>query len=240
MDPATLSMLIAGGGALLKYWNANRTNDKAADRQYAALGQAQGAIQGAADKAMGYQEPYLKNAGQDFNQFRNLVQSGFFQQPYGKSFQSQSFQGPSYAFNPSAGKATFASWQPQGGPASFAPMALPGMPAFTPPQTPGGQPGNMVRTMPKVYESVMEGPYQPGIQDVMRQNLPGTNLGPGGVPNPMEEVINRGKIPVDQSRNFTPNGPMTMKQLVDAGYVNRYGGSGTFIPRTYGMPGGMR
>jgi hypothetical protein len=222
------------GAAFLQWLNSRNATNTAADRQSAALDKAQGAITQGKDQALGLFKPYLENAGRDYGQLRGLVQSGFFQQPYQKSFQGQSFSPGNFSFDPKQASANFAPWKPQGGPAGFQAQALPSLPPMAQPPAQGGQNPPMVRRdPPQVYESIMEGPYRPGIADVMPQNLPGM-VPQGQVPNPMEEVINRGKIPVDQSRNFMPPGPMTIQQLYSQGLLNRYGGSGTFIPTTYG------
>jgi hypothetical protein len=234
MDPLTLALLM-GGGTFLKWFLSNQANNQAAGRQNAALGQAQGAIQGAADKAMSYQEPYLKNAGKDFEQLRHLVQTGFFHQPYGKSFQSQSFQGPSFAFNPSQGKASFASWQPQGGPASFTPQALPGMPAMP---APAAAAPAMVRPnaapIPLSDWTIAAGAKQ---ADSFPRNLPGgwDVHNPARVAqNPyLPNSINGGDLP------YTPaslgNQPKTIGDLLrimrDGSLPRGPGGSDTFIPR---------
>lgn len=233
IDKAQDLPIIKQFGDLLNFLSGKRDTDRAARQMLAALGQARGAIQGGADKAMSYQEPYLKNAGADFDQLRSLVQSGFFQQPYGRSFQSQSFQGPSFALNPSQGKASFSSWQPQGGPAGFNPMALPQMPQFQPPAAP--QAGPMVRpnAAPRETMGDLVPMMEQGIRNVTYQNLPGQGTSFSPV-SPMDTIVNQGKAP-DPLQKLLPSS--LQKQLSPAEYLrlNGYrGGSGPTAP--YGNP----
>lgn len=128
MAEATGAALDAAGQFMS--WLMNRGTT--ADTQQAllsALGQAQGAIQTAADRGMSYQQPYLQNAGQDYSQLRGLVNSGYFQQPLKKSFTSQQAPTPSFGFNPAAGVANFGAFQP-GAPGTFTPPSLPAVPNF--------------------------------------------------------------------------------------------------------------
>lgn len=111
---------------MLSGQNATR---EAAAAQKEALAKAFAAIEKGGAEARGYQKPYLEHAAEDYGQLRDLVQGGYFVQPYGKSFTSQSYAPQGFSFSPSAGKASFSSWQPQGGPATLTPQALPAMPA---------------------------------------------------------------------------------------------------------------
>lgn len=217
-DPATL---IGGGIAVMKFldWlNQGSSIDKAADKQYAALNQAQGAIQGYADKAENLQKPYTQNAGQDFQQMRGLVQSGFFQQPYGKSFTSQSYSPQGFSFNPGQGSASFAPWQPQGGPATFTPQALPTMPQFAPPPTPQTPQAGTPQTNPMFPNMERMISIAKAVQQAQQA---------GAIPNPGAMDMHRNPLQPNPLAPANPFGPTTVSQV----WQQDGRGSGSFDPR---------
>jgi hypothetical protein len=213
-----LAVPIALGGAeFLKWLNNKSATNSAADRQFAALDKAQGAIQSASDKAMGYQQTYLENAGKDFNQLRGLVQSGYFQTPYPKSFQPQNF-----AFNPSQGTANFS-------PSSYTPMGLPTMPQFQAPA-----PQAAPQSLPPAPSSFPI-PTSPNMGAI--QNFP---------QNPPANVTmpNRNQVPPPVLQNMDPNGtmfrsvnqPLTLQERMEI--MRRGRGSSPYIPG-YNFQGGL-
>jgi hypothetical protein len=224
--PIPAGIPIALGGAAFLNWLFNRNaTDKAADRQFAALDKAHGAIQGAADKAMGYQQPYLENAGKDFSQMRGLVQSGFFQQPYGQSFQSQSYSPAGFSFNPSQGTASFSPWQPQGAPASFSGQGLPGLPALQP-QANQAQAGPMMRPNASP-QSLSEWSMNAGAQQAQQfpQNMPSTMaMTRPGMQNPLNPNAFRNPFPSNPAVQ-----PMDIASLLQSGLLKRPG-SGPYMP----------
>jgi hypothetical protein len=214
--------------------------------QQAALEKALGAITGAADKGIALQAPYLKNAGRDYEQQRGLVQSGFFQQPYGKSFQSQQYSPQGFTFNPNQGQASFAPWRAQGGPAGFQAQALPNMPQMPAPQqqqqiqprqNPVPQQGGPMQTTPDPAQ-VMQMVMRSMPQAQMTTNTPGQspqNTGLMGY-NPQlgtnSPLIGMGVKPPD------PRLPsLQTRQSLLAMYPWLAGKSG---PLEGGMPGGGR
>lgn len=187
------------------------------------------------EEAMGYNKPYMNP--EVFQKLSSMVQSGFFQQPFQKSFQAHSFQTPGMQFNPSGGSFGYTPWQPGGPPPSMTPQGLPPMPTFN-------NPSQMVRApMPQPQMSSSAPSYDPkaamlemskkAIENSMVQNLPDIWAHvPGGNP------ANRNQDPFNRLVS-TPGNPVTMQDLFAAGPanggVNRWG-SGTFIPKTYAMP----
>jgi len=146
--------------------------------QQAALEKALGAITGASDKGLALQKPYLENAADDYTRQRGLVNSGFFQQPYGRSFQSQQFSPQGYAFNPSQGSASFSPWRPQGGPAGFQAQGLPNMPQL--PQRPA-QPMQQVQPpqQPPQGTGLVSGRPDPQqVMQVILRNMPQSQMMP--------------------------------------------------------------
>lgn len=143
MDPATIAAL-GVGAEVLKWLSSGSANRSATQAQSKNLDKAQQSIEQGNAKAIALQQPYLQNAGQDYGRLRDLIQGGYFTQPYGQTFTSQSYAPAGFSFSPAQGTASFSPWQPQGGPATFQPQALPLMPAYRPqapmgPQAPTGQ-----------------------------------------------------------------------------------------------------
>lgn len=133
-DPNIGGGIATGAASFLKWLIGQNANSDATSQGYAALDKAQGAIQGAADKAIALQQPYLQNAGADYARQRGLVQSGYFQTPYGQSFHPQQYQPSGFTMNPSQGMASFSRQPFQTN--SFTPQGLPPMPnlpAYQPP-----------------------------------------------------------------------------------------------------------
>ena len=224
-DPVTAAVAL-GGAEFLKWLFNSKATSTATDRQYAALDKAQGAIQGAADKAMGYQKPYLENAGRDHAQMRGLVQSGFFQQPYGKSFTPQQFSPQGFGFNPSQGSASFTPWQ--GTLNGYQPTALPSMPQMAPPpQAAPASAGAMVRPN-ATPQALSEWSINAGAQQAQNfpQNLPPQMVRPG-TPNPLAGP------PVNQYPSNPAVAPLDLTSLLRSGLLSRPG-SGPFAP--YGRP----
>lgn len=129
--------IVTGIGGLLSWLNDNNANSDSMRSLMSALGQAQGVIQTGADKAIGLQQPYTQNAGNDFLRLRDMVQKGYFQTPMQGSFTSQMPANNGFTFNPNQGQASFNPFQQQGGPATFTPQGLPQMPSWPPPATQG-------------------------------------------------------------------------------------------------------
>ena len=103
-------------------------SDRASKALVDAVNQAMKEIQSAKTESMGYMQPYLKNAPQDYDRYRNMVQSGYFSQGAPTSFQAQNF-----TFDPSQKMASF-------GINSFAPLALPQQPQPAQAPAPTGNP----------------------------------------------------------------------------------------------------
>lgn len=161
-------MFVDAAGGFLN-WLMNRGTTEDSQKQLLqALGQAQGAIQTAADRGMSYQQPYLQNAGQDYTQLRGLVNSGYFQQPLQKGFTSQQAPTPSFGFNPSAGTATFGAFQ-AGAPGTFTPPSLPTVPNFGQSYQPPVPQGTQNQLPPKDVTSREE--IQKIIRELMK-NVP--------------------------------------------------------------------
>lgn len=218
---------------------------EAAAAQKEALAKAFAAIQAGGAEARSYQKPYLENAAEDYGQLRDLVQGGFFVQPYGKSFTSQSYAPQGFSFNPSAGKASFASWQPQGGPATLTPQALPALPARpAKPAAPAAKPADPAMVRPNMN-------IPPSISDLVMDKAVGqVNSGtvqnpPAGINfqdprtaarNPYATGGNPSKDTPFSTSNLSGNTPLSIADLMA---IMRQGrtpgpvGSGTFIP-TYG------
>lgn len=221
--------IILGGAEFLKWLSNRSSTNEAAERQYEALDKAQGAIEGGKNKALELFKPYLENAGRDYAQMRGLVQSGFFQQPYPGSFQSQSYAPQGFGFNPSAGSASFASWQPQGAPAGFNARPLPTMPAFS------GPPPSVPMTRPNATPMPQVGPTPEGMQRGI-ENVTSSTLGPTAPPLP-----NKNQVPNPYADAVTPPGgrlptqPLTLEERLVLYRLGR--GSGPFAP--YGSSGGL-
>lgn len=139
MNPWLLMMLASAGKGLL----GNSANNQATGIQMNALKNGMGAIQNAGNQGLMAQYPFMQHAGEDFNQQRGMVNSGYYDTPYGKSFTPQQFKPGGFSFQPGQQGASFA---PQSfSRDSFTPQALPQKPVFpynpgTPPM-PLGQPG---------------------------------------------------------------------------------------------------
>ncbi len=174
----------------------NATKDAAAAQQD-ALKKAFAAIVGASDKAMGYQEPYTKNAGADFNKQRGLVQGGYYQTP-GNGYQGQSYTPSGFSFNPQQGQASFNPWQRQGGAPSHTPQGLPSQAGYAPaPQItmqPSPQPQmqqnrqgpGLLGQGPNMQQFQMRGNPTAGMQSVQQMTqLPQTM--PGNVPAQVQQ-----------------------------------------------------
>jgi hypothetical protein len=150
--PVPLAIPLAvGGAAFLKWLAGNSANNTAMDRGYDALNKAQGAIEDYSNKAVALQQPYLQNAGADYARQRGLVQSGYYQTPYGQSFTPQQNTPQGFSFNPSQGSASFSPFQ--GLVNSFTPQGLPPMPNFPAPQGPAQGPAQ-AGGLPKLSELV--------------------------------------------------------------------------------------
>lgn len=128
--------------------------------QQAALEKAFQAIQQYTGKAIEQQQPYTQFAGPDFQRMRGLVQSGYFQTPYGQSFQPQQFRPNGFTMNPGRGMASFQpqsfqrnSYTPQGLP------PMPNLPAYQPP--------------PQQMGGLMGGSQMPPLQDPKAATPPG-------------------------------------------------------------------
>lgn len=113
--------------------------------QQAALEKAFNAIQEYTGKAIAQQQPYTQFAGPDFQRMRGLVQSGYFQTPYGQSFQPQQYAPSGFSMNPGQGMASFQpqsfrmnGYTPQGLP------PMPNLPAYQPPPAPQGPQGGLM------------------------------------------------------------------------------------------------
>lgn len=186
MDPQTATGVGTGVAGLLSWLNNNSSNSDSMQSLMSALGQAQGAIQTGADKAIGLQQPYTQNAGNDFLHLRDLVQKGYFQTPMQGSFTSQTPANNGFTFNPGQGSASFSPFQQQGGPATFTPQGLPQMPSWAPPapQSPampqGGQTSNMsLRPSPTSqfqFNSSIPGINAPNSQGQSPQQIAQTRL----------------------------------------------------------------
>lgn len=180
--PAPLAIPLATGVLGFFDWlSKNGASNDAVGAQTDALNKAQGAIQQGADKAMGYQQPYLQNAGQDYARQRGLVQGGYYQTPYDKSFQGQSYAPSGFNFNPSQGGASFAPWQPQGGPASYTPARLPSQAGFAPPSQPQQQQTQAPAQMPNPTNQAA---LQQQVYQIMLRENPQANMSQMQLPGP--------------------------------------------------------
>jgi hypothetical protein len=227
MDPLTGAAVLGGAEFLKWLFNRSATNT-ATGKQYAALDKAQGAIQGAADKAMGYQQPYLENAGRDHAQMRGLVQSGFFQQPYGKSFTPQQFNPQGFSFNPSQSSASFTPWQ--GKLDGYQPTALPTMPQMAPPPSVGATSAGPMMRPNATPQALSEWTMNAGAQQAQQfpQNMPSTMaMMRPGMPNPLAGPT------VNQFPSNPAVQPLDITALLRSGLLSRPG-SGPFAP--YGRP----
>lgn len=224
---------IAGGAtaaaAFLQWLAGQSANSTAVNTGLASLNQAQGAIQGAADKSIALQQPYTQNAGADYSRLRGLVQSGYFQTPYGQSFNPQQNRPNGFTMNPSQGMASFNpqsfqtnSYTPQGLP------PMPNLPAYQAPppqaqpqapQTPVFQPSS-IADITKIISQARQ-PTQP---------LNPSSATPSPVYNPQTGQNN------PLGTQFKPADPRmpTIQDLILL--LNKYpvGGSGP-----YGMTGGL-
>lgn len=213
--------IVLGGAEFLKWLFSRGSTDSAADAQMEALSKGQGAIESGKDKALELFKPYLQNAGQDYNQMRGLVQGGFFQQPYAKGFQSQSYSPQGFSFNPSQGGASFAPFRPQGGPATFQAQSLPGMPQQAPQAAMPGQGGQGL--VPQRIPPMLQGGLLGSMSDTLGPTappLPNKNQ----VPNPFMDVVTPPAARL-------PTQPLTFEERMA---IMRMGGSGPFAP--YGNP----
>lgn len=205
----------------------------------AGMNKAVDQISTATNKAMDFNKPYMNP--EVFQHLQKLVTSGAFQQPYGKSFQAQSFQSPGFAFNPSnGGNFNYAPWNPSGPAPSFTPSGLPpgmampqGMPQ-APPQKSAPNPSQMVRPpmqMPQMSDLIAAGA---GHVANFPQNMPSVLQRPGQQ-NPLMQ--SSGPVPphVTQYNSTGRNPvPMSMADMWRMYGTNRWG-SGTFMPGT-GLP----
>lgn len=244
--------LMGESSPLFRKLSGEDATKDAAKAQQDAMKKAFDAIQAGGAEARSYQKPYLENAAEDYGQLRDLVQSGHFVQPYGRSFTSQSYAPQGFSFNPAGGKASFASWQPQGGPATFTPQALPALPArpAKPPVT--ASTDDVVgkyaaRTTPMVRPNLN---IPPSISELvmdkaMEQVKSGTVQNPpAGVDfhdprtaarNPYATGGNPKDMPYSPG-NLSGNKSLSIAELVAIARQGRMpgpAGSGTFIP-TYG------
>lgn len=209
---------VTAAGTFLKWLAGQSANEDATNKGLEALNQAQGAIQTAADKGIALQQPYLQHAGEDYARQRGLVQSGYFQTPYGQSFQPQQYAPSGFTMNPAQGMASFnpQSFQMN----SFTPQGLPPMPNLPayqpPPQTPQGPP---LSTQPKI----------PTFQDQVHQTQPNVPVSPQGglVGPPIFNPQTGQNSPLGQFKPGDPRMP-TVQDLVKILLQRRPGQSGPY------------
>ena len=179
-----------------------------------SIDKATGTIKDATDKAMGFNQPYMNP--EVFRRLSDLVTSGAFQQPFGKSYQAPQWNTPNLTMNPSMGAFSMMPWSPGQPPPSFTPQGLPaGMaqliqrpvpqqPPVMPPAKPPGQ--TFGPTPPSQVPKAVD--LSKGLPPI-----PPPNFGQFGLKTPQSNV--------NQFRPFNP--------LTDRTPITRPG-SGPFVP----------
>jgi hypothetical protein len=237
--PATTDPVLQGGPIAQKtddsgFWDwlsGGSAYEKGANIQVDAINKAAELIRAAGKQATDAKKPYTEHAAEDYSQLRDLVQGGFFVQPYGKSFTSQSYSPQGFSFDPSKGSASFTPWQPQGGPATFTPQALPELP-----KKPAPAPTQMVRPnampMPSLSELVMDmGASQ--VKQNTPQNMPaGFDVHNPRPVNPYAAGMRGGDLPY--SPQALGNYPLSIADILRQARGEMPGprGSGPYIPTT--------
>jgi hypothetical protein len=155
--------VMMAAGSLVKHLITSNASDDAMDQLSSGFSDAQKLIQDSTAKSFQYLEPYLKGGQQDYNDYRQLSKSGYYDTPAPISYQPQAYQNQGVAptgFNP--GTMSFGnSYQPM----QFQPMGLLSSLALPPTNLPPSQPA---ATPQAPSPQAPASQFTPNIQAVIR------------------------------------------------------------------------
>lgn len=208
--------------ALLQWIVGGQANSASQSSLSGGLQNAQNSITGAYDQANAWISPYAQAGMQDFNNYRDQVYSGAFEQPYGETYQPLNFQNQGFSagqFNPQT--------QSYGG--GFQPFQAPAQGPISQPRLPSM--GNMSHDPVAPQQTPQRGQAQGGMTaDQLVEMIHKLAQGSFKQEMPAQGVYNQGQ---QQMQNQMPgtlaNNPY---QGATAWAVNRQ-----FNPRQY-APGG--
>ncbi len=174
--------------ALISWIVQGNANSSSRNALGGGLQNAQDSITKAYDEANSWVSPYAKAGMQDFNNYRNAAYGGYFDQPYGETYQPLQFQNQGFQagqFNPQT-QSYGSSFQPFQAPAQ-GPISQPRLPSM------GSMPHD-----PLSQQAPPQGPQRQGgggmtadqlvelIRGMSKQQLP---LQPGGIYNRGEQQM---------------------------------------------------